>query len=72
MALLCAILQSCIQVVVDFVSPECVIECIRLAEEFRKLPQDHDAKEDKLEVRPSLRNASFGIMEIFCSDVAHL
>ena len=34
----------------DFVSPENVEECIRLAGEFRVLPQNHRAKEDKLEV----------------------
>lgn len=34
----------------DFVSPENVGECIRLAGEFRILPQNHKAKEDKLEV----------------------
>lgn len=45
--------QSCIKVALDFVSPENVNECIRLTEEFRDLPQDHRAKEDKLEVRSS-------------------
>lgn len=34
----------------DFVSPENVRECIRLTEEFRKLPRYHGAREDKLEV----------------------
>ncbi|MQL90778.1 hypothetical protein Taro_023369 [Colocasia esculenta] len=43
-------LKSCIKVALDFVSPENVGECIRLTEEFRRLPQDHDAKEDKLGV----------------------
>lgn len=42
--------QSCTKVAIDFVSPENVSECMRLAEEFRLLPQDHHAKEDKLEV----------------------
>lgn len=42
--------QSCIKVALDFVSPENVQECVRLTEEFRKLPRDHRAKEDKLEV----------------------
>ncbi|KAK1298993.1 hypothetical protein QJS10_CPB14g01031 [Acorus calamus] len=42
--------QSCIKVAVDFVSPEYVNECVRLTEEFRKLPLGHKAKEDKLEV----------------------
>ena len=43
-------LQSCIKVALDFVSPESIHECIRLADEFRALPRNHVAKEDKLEV----------------------
>ncbi|RWW66610.1 hypothetical protein BHE74_00026011 [Ensete ventricosum] len=39
-----------VSVRVDFVSPENVRECMRLTEEFRKLPEEHKAKEDKLEV----------------------
>jgi hypothetical protein len=42
--------QSCIKVAMDFVSPENVNECIKLTEEFRRLPSAHRAKEDKLEV----------------------
>jgi hypothetical protein len=37
-------------VVLDFVSPENVTECIRLTDEVRLLPEDHKAKVDKLEV----------------------
>ncbi|KAM3700404.1 hypothetical protein ACJW31_05G095300 [Castanea mollissima] len=44
-------IKSCIKVALDFVSPENVGECIRLTEEFRTLPQNHRAKEDKLEVK---------------------
>ncbi|KAF6153290.1 hypothetical protein GIB67_003480 [Kingdonia uniflora] len=44
-------LKSCIKVAVEFVSPESVNECIRLTEEYRSLPQNHLAKEDKLEVK---------------------
>ncbi|KAF3341199.1 lysine-specific demethylase JMJ25-like protein [Carex littledalei] len=44
-------LKSCIKVAVDFVSPENVRECIRLTDEFRLLPSEHKAKEDKLEVK---------------------
>ncbi|KAL6520030.1 hypothetical protein OROHE_017173 [Orobanche hederae] len=44
-------LKSCIKVALDFVSPENVQECVRLTEEFRTLPQNHRAKEDKLEVK---------------------
>ncbi|KAK9145591.1 hypothetical protein Sjap_005494 [Stephania japonica] len=56
--------QSCIKVALDFVSPENVQECIRLTEEFRSLPKDHSAKEDKLEVKKiSLYAASDAIRE---------
>ncbi|KAI3430167.1 JmjC domain-containing protein [Psidium guajava] len=44
-------LKSCIKVALDFVSPENVKECLRLTEEFRVLPANHRAKEDKLEVK---------------------
>ncbi|GAB2215319.1 hypothetical protein Droror1_Dr00019702 [Drosera rotundifolia] len=44
-------LKSCIKVALDFVSPENVPECIRLTGEFRDLPENHRAKEDKLEVK---------------------
>ncbi|KAL2521985.1 Transcription factor jumonji (jmjC) domain-containing protein [Forsythia ovata] len=44
-------LKSCIKVALDFVSPENLGECVRLTEEFRVLPQNHRAKEDKLEVK---------------------
>ncbi|KAK1384284.1 hypothetical protein POM88_022019 [Heracleum sosnowskyi] len=44
-------IKSCIKVALDFVSPENVHECVRLAEEFRTLPLNHRAKEDKLEVK---------------------
>ncbi|EYU39322.1 hypothetical protein MIMGU_mgv1a021204mg, partial [Erythranthe guttata] len=43
--------QSCIKVALDFVSPENVQECLRLTQEFCVLPQNHRAKEDKLERR---------------------
>ncbi|THF97164.1 hypothetical protein TEA_003294 [Camellia sinensis var. sinensis] len=42
-------LKSCIKVALDFVSPENIPECIHLTEEFRHLPPNHRAKEDKLE-----------------------
>ncbi|KAI3874892.1 hypothetical protein MKW98_019465 [Papaver atlanticum] len=44
-------LKSCTKVAVDFVSIENVQECVKLAEEFRLLPREHRAKEDKLEVK---------------------
>ncbi|XP_057439676.1 lysine-specific demethylase JMJ27 isoform X2 [Lotus japonicus] len=43
--------QSCIKVALDFVSPENVEECLQLTGEFRLLPKNHRAKEDKLEVK---------------------
>jgi lysine-specific demethylase 3 len=50
-------IKSCIKVALDFVSPENVNECIRLAEDFRILPQNHKAKEDKLEVKKMILHA---------------
>ncbi|XP_057863486.2 lysine-specific demethylase JMJ26 [Cryptomeria japonica] len=50
-------LKSCIKVALDFVSPENVHECIRLTEEFRLLPKNHRAKEDKLEVKKMILHA---------------
>ncbi|KAJ4838852.1 hypothetical protein Tsubulata_010884 [Turnera subulata] len=47
--------KSCIKVALDFVSPENVGECIRLTEEFRLLPLNHRAKEDKLEHKDASR-----------------
>nr|KYP58268.1 Lysine-specific demethylase 3B [Cajanus cajan] len=43
-------LKSCTKVAVDFVSPENIHECLRLTNEFRQLPKNHRAREDKLEV----------------------
>ncbi|BBN04549.1 [histone H3]-dimethyl-L-lysine9 demethylase [Marchantia polymorpha subsp. ruderalis] len=51
-------LKSCIKVALDFVSPENIQECIALTEEFRLLPKDHRAKEDKLEVKKMVLHAS--------------
>nr|XP_051187439.1 lysine-specific demethylase JMJ26-like isoform X2 [Lolium perenne] len=42
-------LKSCTKIAIDFVSPENVKECLKLTQEFRKLPKNHRAKEDKLE-----------------------
>jgi len=44
------VMQSCIKVALDFVCPENVKECLALTNEFRLLPVDHRAREDKLEV----------------------
>ncbi|CAH8389099.1 unnamed protein product [Eruca vesicaria subsp. sativa] len=47
-------LKSCTKVAVDFVSPENIDECLRLTEEFRQLPKNHKAREDKLEIKKML------------------
>ncbi|KAM0943171.1 putative transcription factor & chromatin remodeling &Metalloenzymes JmjC family [Dioscorea sansibarensis] len=56
-------LKSCTKVALDFVSPENVGECLRLTEDFRVLPTNHRAKEDKLEVIPGALSL---ISEIMC------
>ncbi|KAG8385793.1 hypothetical protein BUALT_Bualt03G0082200 [Buddleja alternifolia] len=50
-------LKSCTKVAADFVSPENLDECLRLTGEFRKLPKDHRAREDKLEVKKMVLHA---------------
>lgn len=44
------ILQSTVQLGLDFLSPESLEQAVRLAEEIRGLPNDHDAKLQILEV----------------------
>lgn len=56
-------LKSCIKVAMDFVSPETVGQCFRLTEEFRTLPPDHGASEDKLEVKKMIVHAVFDAVE---------
>ncbi|KAJ8754768.1 hypothetical protein K2173_012157 [Erythroxylum novogranatense] len=53
-------LKSCTKVAVDFVSPENVHQCLRLTEEFRQLPKNHKAREDKLEMKISSLLVHFG------------
>ncbi|KAG6416270.1 hypothetical protein SASPL_123696 [Salvia splendens] len=48
---------SCTKVALDFVSPENISACFKLTEEFRLLPLNHRAKEDKLEVKKMLLHA---------------
>ncbi|KFK30675.1 hypothetical protein AALP_AA6G013500 [Arabis alpina] len=56
--------QSCIKVALDFVAPESVEECLRLTEEFRRLPKVHRSNEDKLELKKIvLQAASSAIRE---------
>ncbi|XVE51234.1 hypothetical protein DITRI_Ditri02bG0023600 [Diplodiscus trichospermus] len=57
--------KSCVNVVLDFVSPENVTECIRLIDELRLLPEDHKAKAEKFEVeKMALYRISAAIKEI--------
>ncbi|CAM8915233.1 unnamed protein product [Rhodiola kirilowii] len=51
-------LKSCTKVAADFVSPENIKECLRLTEEFRRLPKNHKAKEDKLEIKKMILHAA--------------
>ncbi|CAL5064540.1 unnamed protein product [Urochloa decumbens] len=44
-------LKSCTKIALDFVSPENIQQCLSLTEDFRRLPKNHRAKEDKLEVK---------------------
>ncbi|KAL9356700.1 hypothetical protein Peur_049953 [Populus x canadensis] len=57
-------LKSCIKVAMDFVSPENVGECIRLTEEFRLLPPNHRAKEDKLEIKKMYLHAARWALDV--------
>ena len=43
-------LHSCLKVAEDFVSPENVIHCLRMMQEFRHLSDTHNNHEDKLQV----------------------
>ncbi|RDY14574.1 Lysine-specific demethylase JMJ25, partial [Mucuna pruriens] len=56
--------QSCTKVAVDFVSPENIHECLRLTNEFRQLPKNHKAREDKLEITISQSS--------FCKELLYL
>ncbi|KAL2341318.1 hypothetical protein Fmac_009258 [Flemingia macrophylla] len=44
-------LKSCTKVAADFVSPENIHMCFKLTDEFRRLPKNHRAREDKLEIK---------------------
>ncbi|GKV19137.1 hypothetical protein SLEP1_g29430 [Rubroshorea leprosula] len=57
--------KSCVNVVLDFVSPENTSECIQLIDELRLLPEDHKARSDKFEVnKMALYSISSAIKEI--------
>ncbi|XP_077227282.1 jmjC domain protein JMJ24 isoform X2 [Tasmannia lanceolata] len=58
-------LQSSVQLSLDFLSPESLGESVRMAQEIRCLPDDHEAKLQILEVgKMSLYAASSAIREI--------
>ncbi|XP_063938596.1 lysine-specific demethylase JMJ29 isoform X2 [Daucus carota subsp. sativus] len=64
-------LKSCTKVAMDFVSPENVYECLRITNEFRKLPRGHKAKEDKLEIKKMIVHAFNKVITDF-EDLASL
>lgn len=43
-------LQSCVNVILDFISPENATECINLIDKLRLLPAHHKARKNMLEV----------------------
>ncbi|KAG5672190.1 hypothetical protein PVAND_002340 [Polypedilum vanderplanki] len=45
---------DCIKIALDFVSPENVVECINLTNEFRLLSSKHVNREDKLQIKSIL------------------
>ncbi|CAN1222057.1 Lysine-specific demethylase JMJ28 [Linum grandiflorum] len=58
-------LKSCVNVVLDFVSPESVTHSIQLIDDLRLLPDSHKAKVDCLEVKKmALHGVSSAIKEI--------
>ncbi|KAK9162297.1 hypothetical protein Syun_003199 [Stephania yunnanensis] len=50
-------LKSCTKVALDFVSPQNIDQCLRLTYEFRRLPKNHRAREDKLEIKKMIIHA---------------
>ncbi|KAM3285253.1 lysine-specific demethylase JMJ25 [Capsicum chacoense] len=44
-------LKSCINIVLDFISPENVAECVQITDEIRLLPEHHKARGKVLEVK---------------------
>ncbi|KAG7587924.1 Zinc finger RING-type [Arabidopsis suecica] len=65
-------LKSCTKVAVDFVSPENIHECLRLTEEFRQLPKNHKAREDKLEASLLSLYLIYPFDFVGCDDIAYL
>ena len=50
-------LHSCIKVAEDFVSPENVVHCFQLTQEFRALSDTHTNHEDKLQIKNIIYHA---------------
>ncbi|PKI58528.1 hypothetical protein CRG98_021089 [Punica granatum] len=67
-------LKSCVSVVLHFISPESVKECIHVMDGVHCLPDDHGAKLNKLEVKRmalnSLRGALKHVRELTCGKQA--
>ncbi|KAF2305077.1 hypothetical protein GH714_001623 [Hevea brasiliensis] len=67
-------LKSCVNVVLDFVSPENVTVCNQLIDEVRLLPENHNAKVDSLEVKKmtlhSISRAIKEIRELTCAETS--
>nr|DAD23446.1 TPA_asm: hypothetical protein HUJ06_024909 [Nelumbo nucifera] len=58
-------LKSCTKVALDFVSPENVHQCFQLTNEFRQLPKNHRAREDKLEIKKMTLHAVYQAVKDF-------
>ncbi|XP_027154799.1 lysine-specific demethylase JMJ25 isoform X2 [Coffea eugenioides] len=65
-------LKPCVNVVLDFISPENTTECIRLTDEIRLLPLRHRARGKVLEVRKmtayGISSAIEEIQKLMCRD----
>lgn len=55
-------LSSCIKVAMDFVSPESIGQILSLTETYRKLPDDHFAKNDKVQAKLMVLNAAWHVL----------
>ncbi|KAK2977092.1 hypothetical protein RJ640_017616 [Escallonia rubra] len=60
--------KSCINVVLEFISPEIIVECIKLTDEVRLLPLHNKAKDKILEM---LQKSLFVVSLLF-GDLCHL
>ncbi|CAM8942881.1 unnamed protein product [Rhodiola kirilowii] len=58
--------KSCTKVAIDFLSPESIGESLRLVEEFRQLPNNHEAKENKPEVKTMMVHAMKQALDDLC------